>query len=262
MNYYYERRSETIIGDTNLISIWYSPDYNFIDIKAYENKSVKEDLFESLVGAMWIDSNKNTDAILPIVYKMLNITFESARVEKNWYSQLVEYADKHKYELERECNQISVGFEVKFGIYIPLTGLSRKEDTWYGTGIGKNIKEAESRAAEELLKLLDNYGFLNKKMIPNIQIDLEKSVNQLQELNQKGYIGEISYTDEELYVDGKKGWKVTCKISNYINTFFGQGLSKKDAKKYAAYNALVFITCEIDSVKGYVPQNKQENVNF
>ena len=37
MNYYYERRSETIIGDTNLISIWYSPDYNFIDIKAYEN---------------------------------------------------------------------------------------------------------------------------------------------------------------------------------------------------------------------------------
>lgn len=32
INYYYERRSETIIGDTNLISIWYSPDYNFINI--------------------------------------------------------------------------------------------------------------------------------------------------------------------------------------------------------------------------------------
>ena len=54
-----------------------------INQKANENKSVKEDLFESLVGAMWIDSDKDISRIQNVVYSMLNIKFESANVEKN-----------------------------------------------------------------------------------------------------------------------------------------------------------------------------------
>ena len=74
------------------------------DIKQEANKtdSVKEDLFESIVGAMWIDSDKDVSRIQDKVFKMLGISFESAEVEKNYVSRLMEHCDKNKYKLEKK----------------------------------------------------------------------------------------------------------------------------------------------------------------
>lgn len=227
-----------------------------VNQKANENKSVKEDLFESLVGAMWIDSNKNVDRIQSIVYSMLNITFESANVEKNYYSQFMEHADKNKCRTVREVTELDEGFEVKLGINMEDYLGDEGAGIWCQTGYGKNIKEAESDAARKLIEALRNYNFFDKKM-PNVNFDIDNSINVLQELNQKGYIGEVSYSDEACFTSERKPyWKVTCKIANYVVNFVGADDSKKIAKKKAAFDALVFITTSYNREDSN-PQDKQ-----
>ena len=88
-----------------------------INQKANEHKSVKEDLFEALVGAMWIDSGKDTKRIESIVFNMLNIEFNK-KTEKNYYSQLIEWADKNKYKLNRELISYDTGYEIT--LYVDL----------------------------------------------------------------------------------------------------------------------------------------------
>lgn len=232
-----------------------------VNQKAYENKSVKEDLFESLVGAMWIDSDKDISRIQNVVYSMLNITFEIANVEKNYVSQLIEYADKHKYSLKRELIEGEESFKVIYTI--TLDALPKEDREWDGIGYGKNIKQAESNAAFDLITTLEKYGWYNVKVIPKIKYNLPNSINVLQELNQKGYIGEVLYEDEACFTTERKPyWRVTCKINNYITSFVGTSESKKEAKKNAAFDALVFIYQHVNQSTGYDPANKDFRLLF
>lgn len=225
--------------------------------KANEMPSVKEDLFEALVGAMWIDSNKDTSKIEDKVFKMLGITFDLTNVEKNYVSQLVEYADKNKYHLEKDVNEVSEGYEVKYTI--SLTDLPNQVDAdgineqdWSATGIGRNIKAAEQAAAKELIVILNNYGWFKKQNMPEFSFDTNNAINVLQELNQKGYIGEITYNDSlEFSTERKPYWRVECKVANYATTFTGTNESKKFAKKEAAYAALLFIKHVVNKADGY-----------
>ena len=228
-----------------------------INQKANENKSVKEDLFESLVGAMWIDSDKDISRIQNVVYSMLNIQFESANVEKNYYSQFMEYIDKYKLKYSREVKEVSYGYEVELGVDMDDYLGIKDEGYWKETGFGKNIKEAEVEAARQLINVLDHYGFFGMNdVLPKKNFKIDTAVNFLQELSQKGYIGEISYEDEACFTtDRKPYWKVKCKIANFTVNFFGTDESKKQAKKKAAFDALIFIYSEYNK-KETNPQNR------
>ncbi len=110
---------------------------------------------------------------------------------------------------------------------------------------------------------MEKYGWYNVKVIPKIKYDLTKSINVLQELNQKGYIGEVSYEDEACFTTERKPyWRVTCKINNYITSFVGTSESKKEAKKNAAFDALVFIYQHVNQSTGYDPANKDFRLLF
>lgn len=228
-----------------------------INQKANENKSVKEDLFESLVGAMWIDSDKDISRIKNVVYSMLNIKFESANVEKNYYSQFVEFVEANNCRIVRRVEKQNDIYEVELGIdindYLGVDG----SQIWTKYGYGKSIKEAEVDAAKSLIDKLRKYDFIDvKKRLPKKDYDKENAINFLQELSQKGYIGEVIYEDELCFSPEKKPyWKVKCKISNYIINFFGTNDSKKVAKKNAAYDALTFIYLNYNDLESN-PMNK------
>lgn len=228
-----------------------------INQKANENKSVKEDLFESLVGAMWIDSDKDISRIQNVVYSMLNIKFESANVEKNYYSQFMEFVDKYKAKYTKELHELSEGFEIELGIDVNTFYGQKGVCMWSRYGYGKNIKEAEQDAARNLFSLLEEYGLFDmNNVLPKRNYNLETAVNFLQELNQKGYIGEITYEDEACFTTERKPyWRVKCSIANYVVSFFGCDESKKKAKKKAAIDALIFIY-ENYNKKDANPQNK------
>lgn len=229
------------------------------DIKQEANKtdSVKEDLFESIVGAMWIDSDKDVSRIQDKVFKMLGISFESAEVEKNYVSRLMEHCDKNKYKLEKKITEIFNGYEVEYTITLDFS--SKYDSEWSEKGVGKNIKEAEQNAAKNLIKLLEDYGWIeDDKIIPLGEFTNETAINVLQELNQKGCIGDITYTDTLCFSSEKKPyWNVECKIANYVMPFNGNNESKKQAKKNAAYNALYFIKYTLNKTNDYNPAYKQ-----
>lgn len=229
------------------------------DIKQEANKtdSVKEDLFESIVGAMWIDSDKDVLRIQDKVFKMLGISFESAEVEKNYVSRLMEHCDKNKYKLEKKITQLPNGYEVEYTIILDY--LTKEDKEWSEKGAGKNIKEAEQNAARNLIVLLEKFGFItDNNVIPLVDYTMDNAINVLQELNQKGYIGDITYTDTLCFSSEKKPyWNVECKISNYIMTFNGNNESKKQAKKEAAYSVLRFIKYTINKNNDYNPAYKK-----
>lgn len=228
-----------------------------INQKANDNKSVKEDLFESLVGAMWIDSDKDISRIQNVVYSMLNIQFKSANVEKNYYSQFMEFVDKYKAKYTKELHELSEGFEIELGIDVNTFYGQKGVCMWSRYGYGKNIKEAEQDAARNLFSLLEEYGLFDmNNVLPKRNYNLETAVNFLQELSQKGYIGEITYEDEACFTTERKPyWRVKCSIANYVVSFFGCDESKKKAKKKAAIDALIFIY-ENYNKKDANPQNK------
>lgn len=228
-----------------------------INQKANENKSVKEDLFESLVGAMWIDSDKDISRIQNVVYDMLNIQFETANIEKNYYSQFMEFVDKYKAKYSREVKELVEGYEVELGIDVNAFYYQDGVCMWTREGYGKNIKEAEQDAAKKLIAYLEEYNlFTMNNVLPDTSFTPETAVNFLQELSQKGYIGEVTYEDEACFTtDRKPYWRVKCSIANYVVNFFGSDESKKKAKKSAAFEALVFLYQNYNK-KESNPQNK------
>lgn len=228
------------------------------DIKQEANKtdSVKEDLFESIVGAMWIDSDKDVFRIQDKVFKMLNIEFNANKIVKNYVSRLIEFSDGRKFPLSKEVNETENGYEVKYTMAIKIKDLP--DYTISFTGAGKNIKAAEQDSAKLLVEWLERQGFLkNAYNIPKIEYNIDTAINVLQELNQKGHIGDITYEDKLCFSTEKKPyWEVQCKISNYVMTFTGVHESKKIAKKEAANSALIFIYKMVNTGK-YNPAYKQ-----
>ena len=66
--------------------------------------------------------------------------------------------------------------------------------------------------------------------------DLERAINQLQELYQKGYISEPQYTFSEKYdSNGNSYWECSCFLQNLGRGFIVTDSSKKQAKKKAAH---------------------------
>ena len=117
--------------------------------------SVMEDLFESIIGAVYIDAGHSIDAVLGVVKKLLDVqeylksntppmqSFKNAlqewcadkkhKRETPVYKTVSETGPDHKKIYERAC-------------YIG--------DKIYGIGIGKNQKLADTAAAEEALTAL------------------------------------------------------------------------------------------------------------
>ena len=116
--------------------------------------SVMEDLFESIVGAIFIDSDMNIGAVIKAVSGMLDMSVYTDRqkISQSAKNALQEWcADKKRrlptprYETLSEDGPDHKKTYVR-GCYIG--------DKLMGRGIGKNFKIADSEAAEDALKAL------------------------------------------------------------------------------------------------------------
>ena len=73
------------------------------------------------------------------------------------------------------------------------------------------------------------------RILISVEPDLDRAVNQLQELWQKGFIAQPEYTSEETVTD-VSAWTFTCRIPEKVEAI-GTASTKQAAKKQAAYNA-------------------------
>lgn len=231
------------------------------DIKNHINNepSVKEDLFEAIIGAVSIDSGWNLNEIQSVVEVMLEPdTFLQDESETN-YVRLIQ-------EWEMQENGLIPWYKYKEASYT---------STWYfhfdgisqGFPLGYNYSRLKFHCE---LKLLDSlpvfrgfgeskgearmavcklaYEYLQENdMLFSIRDEIDSpnkadAINQLEILARRGYFSIPTYDFKQKYDSaGNPVWICDCYIEEYDTYCTAESSSKKDAKKSAAFEMLEFV---------------------
>lgn len=138
--------------------------------------SVMEDLFESIIGAVYIDCGMNMKTVIEVVGKMLDVSSyseSSAPPIQSFKNALQEWCADKKHRLPPPIYKT-----------VSESGPDHKRsyeraviigDRTYATGVGKNLKIADAAAAEAALEIL------KRESVENNEIKLDSLV-KLREL--------------------------------------------------------------------------------
>jgi ribonuclease-3 len=208
--------------------------------------SVQADLFESIIGAIAIDSNYNYAKIRETLITMSDLEnviakwFKEEKTDRiaelkilcagNKITNPVYSKSKSKGEYRATCT-----------ITLPnkLSGGTIKKTSRECKLISTAYNVAAEMALVELNEVLRKANIVspttNIKSF-KIVIDKKNPVSQLQELAQKGVLGSMpKYTYKRLK---NSNWNCECKVSKYAVIGKGTDVTKKDARKAAAINFL------------------------
>lgn len=211
-----------------------------INKNVQNEESVKEDLFEAIIGAVAIDSNWDNKKIDDAVDSLLqpfnyinNIDEDDNYIDLiQWWTQK-EYGELPHYEFKEKNG----GFECI---------LDLKSLKYNIVGSGKSKQSARMKAAQYAYECLNEEGLWWTMQDEIGEYSLETSINKLQELYQKKYINNPQYDFYETGYDynGNIIWRCECKVDGYDGYAFYEANSKKEAKKNAALIMLKHILDE------------------
>ena len=195
--------------------------------------SVLEDLFESIVGAIYLDVGRNLNKTKKIVLPLLEIESEldeyDGKIKISYKNLVQEWCDKYGYNRPiYDTYQTQDGF---ISIcYIEGLNLKVEEK-------GNNRKEAEKAAAEIIYPQLEDI----ESSLVSVDISFENAINMLQEYCQNKDIPKPEYktVNDIIFEDNTHEFTVRC-ILNCKYTE-GKGERVKEAKKDAAYKMLDYL---------------------
>ena len=121
--------------------------------------SVMEDLFESIVGAVYIDCEMNMSEVISVVCRMLDVSVyfsgESAPIQ-SYKNALQEWCADKKHRLPAPVYKtMSESGPDHKRVYERAVLIGERT---VATGVGKNMKIADNAAAEKALEILKNEG--------------------------------------------------------------------------------------------------------
>ena len=217
--------------------------------------SVKEDLFEAIIGAVAIDSEWNFDIIYRVAENMLEY---SAQIDDddtvNYVGRLQDWALAKEgslplYRMKKySSSYMYMGYisrnnrplnapNPKYMCAVRLPGI---ELPFMGFGDSQN--EARMEVAKLALEYIEEHGlqFTIRDEIPNP--DLYEAINQLEILSRRGYFPMPTYDFEEKRDEnGKIIWKAKCHVKGYGVATSKNHPAKTMAKKNAAFTMLMKI---------------------
>lgn len=227
--------------------------------KVNQSESVKEDLFEAILGAVALDCNWDFNRLQEVAEVMLDPDHFIEDEDDDYVSMIYEWTErKYGYEprfkyfeggAERSWyhRQSDVKYEVLQGTYnlnhykkACQVKLALDMPAFEGYGESHNqARKAACRLAHEYLESNAKL-FTIRDEIP--EPNEKEAINQLEILARRGYFDLPIYEYEESHDDnGNPIWTVTCRIEGY-NYYFGHASSsKKHAKKLAAYKMLNYV---------------------
>ncbi len=187
--------------------------------------SVMEDLYESIIGAIYIDSGMDLATVISVVERTLDVSSyvsDANTPKKNAKNLLQEWCDDKKHRLPHPEYKVlsAVGPDNKktyeCGVYIG--------EKLYGKGVGKNQKLAEAEAAKIALDLLTAEAKQPK-------VDAATVAQKLRELASKNKVPSAEYRDlgetENSNINVKE-YAIECRFMGRVAE--GRGLSKQDAR--------------------------------
>lgn len=196
-----------------------------------EAKSILEDLFESIIGAVYLDTNLNLRKTERVVNNILDI-------EKFLLENDGEIRISYKNDVQEWCQ--------RYGYDRPIYDTRQSWDGFISyceieelrictKGEGHNRKEAENDAAYWALEKLENEI---EPEINRFEVTFENAINMLQEYCQQKDWERPEYEtiENEINYDNSHTFIVRCYLGNRYED--GTGSRVKEAKKQAAYNML------------------------
>ena len=219
-----------------------------IEQNIQEKDSVQEDLFEAIIGAVALDSEWNLNALTTVVDLMLdpNYYLENGFNQQTNYVELLQQwcQKKHSYIPVYVYRKIDFPLyydrSAKIGDYSCEIGLQPFGIGFHATGETKS--KARMAVAKKAYRYLEDNGLLVSWIDEIGKPDRDRAINQLQELYQKGYIGEPRYEFSEAYDDnGNPVWRCECHVDGMHDYWWGNYSSKKQGKKDVAYDMLCYI---------------------
>ncbi len=223
-----------------------------------EAMSVKEDLFEALLGAVALDSNWDFEEIKNVAEIMLNPdSFLDNGEESDYVGLIYEWEEKKnatiplfKYDKYHDpivdiCRGPRVEPYVESGNhsdwkYEAKLKISISEVPFAGYGVSKH--EARKMACKNAYQWLEKNNLLFSIADELENPNVEDAINQLEILARRGYFDLPEYSYEEKHdSDGNPVWQVECCIEGEGKHFIVGGKSKKTAKKEAAFRMLKYM---------------------
>ena len=224
-----------------------------------ERDSVKEDLFEAIIGAVALDSNWDIGILERVVNNMLcpDAELDNDDDYENFIGRVQDWAVETEgalplYHVEpfREAYMYT-GSSYVYGEnartqggpypkYMCYLKLPSREEIFLD--FGQTEYEARMGAAQAAYKFIENHN-----LIPTIRDEIENpnyydSIGQLETLARRGYFSIPAYEFEETHDEnGNPVWGCECSIKEIDEQMYGESSSKKDAKKQAAFEMLLYV---------------------
>lgn len=215
--------------------------------EAHLTDSVQEDLFEAIVGAVAIDSGWNVEQLTTVVELMLDPDFYF----ENGFENSINYVNLVQQWTQKTRNALP---HYEFYPVTSYTGearsLKRKDKigcclnigfSTFFYGEGESNSEARMAAAKKAYEYLQEHHLLVSLKDEVGAPELDRAINQLQELYQKGCIDEPRYVFSETHdQNGNPIWNCECHVAGFDLFFQCTHSSKKEGKKLVAYDMLKF----------------------
>ena len=227
--------------------------------KVSDTNSVKEDLFEAIIGAVTIDSDWNLEKIESVVGLMLEPEIALDEEDSMNYVSIIQdwYYKNYGTNPVFDCNRTNSSFghqsfigevgnksgsytcTIRMSMLIP-TGAFQLNRFFIGYG------ESKSEARRDLCYKMYYYLLQNGQILSIAnEIDdpnKDEAINQLETLARRGYFSIPTYSFKEIYdKDGNPVWSAQCNITEYPVSMTSKASSKKEAKKKAAFKMLNYV---------------------
>ena len=226
-----------------------------------QENSVKEDLFEAILGAIAIDCTWDMEKLQNAVEVMLCPKSILADGDTEDYPTMIQEWSYNKmgdipwYHFDERDYQISW--------YMPFDGVSQHPKSlddqeiyktkWHcllklsaDLPVFRGFGQTQAEARNNVCKVA--YDYLCKQGLwLSIRDEIEDpnrndAINQLEILARRGYFSIPDYEFEQTYdKDGNPVWESVCHIKEKSKSFSAKSSSKKDAKKAAAFEMLQYV---------------------
>lgn len=208
-----------------------------------EQDSVKENLFEAIIGAVTLDCDYDMDVITEVVDTMLDLDaffdddLEEDNYEKNYIGLLQEWSQSQGFGLPNYCyHEISDGYscEVKISNGYDFNAI------YYGRDLSK--AKARADAAYQAYTDLRNKGYIGNEFEEAVGEPIyEESIRQINELFQKRLIYKPNYKFNLSHDNnGDPEWECILSVKGY-DDYYGYATTKKEAQREAVYDFLCYL---------------------
>ena len=231
-----------------------------------DEPSVKEDLFEAIVGAVALDCGWDLAKICSVVEAMIVPDDFFLNDEDDNYVRMIQ-------DWEEQVNGVIPLFWFKEASYtstwfFPFEGISQRfpQNCDYSRlkyhcelklldnlpiyrGFGASKGEARMNVCKLAYEDLKKKGIIEENTIRDEIENPNKddAISQLEILARRGYFSIPTYAFmEEHDKNGNPVWTAECHIAEYNACFEAVSSSKKEAKKFSAYLMLQFVLNEED----------------